>query len=440
MVKENFARLCLCSVLAVTAILSRVTQAPAAEEKKHPGKEYIPRLEKILNRNIVPFWRGKSLDFEHDGYILNIGAKGEVKPGGPKMIVTQARTVWLFAKLAGEGFDKKLNLPAAEVGFRFLKEKMWDSENGGFYWQTDAAGEKKLDAKKHLYGQAFGLYALSEYYLASKNVEAVQLAKQLFELLERKAHDKKYGGYIEFFNRDWSEPPAEEICYLGVPAGLKLMNTHLHLLEALTAFYRATELPLARERLIELINIQSNSVVRKTIGACTDKYDRNWRPRLEGEYARVSYGHDIENVWLLMDACNAAGFSNRLFEDLYRTLFDYSLKYGYDKEKGGFYDSGTFEAPADRRDKVWWVQAEAMVSALHMHRLTGEAKYIDIFEQTLGFVEENLVDWNFGEWHWAVNDRGIPGGDKANPWKAGYHNGRAMIQCLELLRSPHQDR
>lgn len=27
-----------------------------------------------------------------------------------------------------------------------------------------------------------------------------------------------------------------------------------------------------------------------------------------------------------------------------------------------------------------------------------------------------------------------PKGDKANPWKAGYHNGRAMIECLEILK------
>ena len=28
-----------------------------------------------------------------------------------------------------------------------------------------------------------------------------------------------------------------------------------------------------------------------------------------------------------------------------------------------------------------------------------------------------------------------PSGDKARPWKGPYHNGRAMIRCLELLES-----
>jgi mannobiose 2-epimerase len=221
---------------------------------------------------------------------------------------------------------------------------------------------------------------------------------------------------------------------MGMGAGFKLMNTHLHLLEGMTTFYRASKLPLARERLLELINIESNTVVRKDLGACTDKYERDWIPRLEGDYARVSYGHDIENVWLLMNACNAAGITNYPLLDLYRTLFNYSLKYGYDSAKGGFYDSGPFNQPADRRTKVWWVQSEAVVSALYMHRLTEDPKYLSIFEKTCDFIEKNMVDWENGEWHANITPEGKSQGDKANAWKACYHNGRAMIECLEILK------
>jgi mannobiose 2-epimerase len=221
---------------------------------------------------------------------------------------------------------------------------------------------------------------------------------------------------------------------MGVESGLKLMNTHLHLLEAQTAFYHAGKLPLARERLLELIQIQSNAVVRKDLGACTDKYERDWTPRLDGDYARISYGHDLENIWLLIDACNAADFSNYPLLDFYKALFDYSLKYGYDEISGGFYDSGPFNKPADRRTKVWWVETEALVSALYMYRLTQDAKYLGVFEKTYDFIEKNMVDWQNGEWHANITSEGHKQGDKANAWKAGYHNGRAMIECLTILK------
>ena len=411
-----------------------VPATPSVAQDLKSLESYIPRLERNLKENIVPFWLSKSLDRTNGGYIINFGPRGEPKGEGTKMIVTQARQVWLFSRLVRAGYGGKEYLDAADLGFRFLRDKMWDAKNGGFYWEVDVTGNQKLKPRKHLYGQSFGLYAISEYYLASGKQEALDLAIRFFNLLEARSHDKTYGGYIEYFNEDWSAPPPGELSYMAVPPGLKLMNTHLHLLEALTTFYRASKLPLARERLLELISIQSNAVVRKGLGACTDKYDRDWKPRLDRDYARVSYGHDIENVWLLADACDAAGVRNGPLIDLYRSLWDYALKYGYDEEKGGFFDSGRFNLPADNRNKVWWVQSEAIVSALTMHRLTHDPTYLSVFKKTYGFIDRYLVDWENGEWHATITPDGKPQGDKAQIWKAGYHNGRAMIECLEILK------
>jgi mannose/cellobiose epimerase-like protein (N-acyl-D-glucosamine 2-epimerase family) len=425
----------LCKMLIPILLLSIGSMLHAATNRKAIVTTYIPKFEKILQENIVPFWYSKSLDHENGGYIINFDINGRPRQAeGTKMIVTQARTVWLFSRLVRAGYGGRECLDAADIGYRFLKEKMWDAKNGGFYWEVDMTGDKKLRPRKHLYGQSFALYALSEYYLASKRQDVLDFAIRFFNLLEEKSHDKKYGGYIEFFNENWTPVPLSEGSYMGAEPGMKLMNTHLHLLEAMTTFYRASRLPLARQRLLELINIESNAVVRKKIGACTDKYERDWTPRLDGDFARISYGHDIENIWLLMDACKAAGMPNYPFVDLYRTLFDYSLRYGYDEANGGFYDSGPFNRPADRRSKVWWVQSEVIVSALYMNRLTKDPKYLSVFEKTADFIEKNMVDWKNGEWHANITPDGRPQGDKANQWKAGYHNGRAIIECLEILK------
>jgi cellobiose epimerase len=421
-------------VPVIVVLLSGWATPCPAQDRSELAKKYVPKFEKILTENIASFWLTKGIDRVNGGYIINFGPNSEPKGEGTKMIVTQARMVWLFSRLARAGYGRKKYLDAADVGYRFLRDKMWDAKNGGFYWEVDATGNQKLKPRKHLYGQSFALYALSEYYMASHRKDVLDFAVRFFNLLDAKAHDARYGGYIEFFDEDWTPPPASETSYMGTDPSLKLMNTHLHLLEAMTAFYRASKLPLARERLLELINIESNAVVRKGLGACTDKYQRDWTPRLEGNYARVSYGHDIENVWLLIDACDAAGVSNYPFLGLYRALFNYSLKYGYDKANGGFFENGPFNQPADRRTKVWWVQCEAIVSSLYMNRLTGNPKYLPVFEKTADFIENNMVDWTNGEWYANITPDGQPQGDKANVWKAGYHNGRAMIQCLEILK------
>jgi mannobiose 2-epimerase len=420
--------------LPVSLILL-VTPFVRAAEPVVKVETYVPKLERILTENIEPFWYGKSLDREHGGYIISFDAQGKLREPVTKMIVTQARQVWLFSRLARAGYEPQRHLEAARIGYRFLRDKMWDPVNGGFFWEVDVTGDKVLKPNKHLYGQGFALYALSEYYLASGDREAPDLATRLFNLIEEKAHDATCGGYIETFRPDWTAAPVDEPSYMGPPSGLKLMNTHLHLLEAFTTFYRASKLPLARERLLELIQIQSNAVVRKNLGACMDQYERDWTPRLDGTAARVSCGHDIENVWLLMDACDAVAVSDWPLMDLYKTLFEYALKYGYDEANGGFFYTGPFNQPADDREKSWWVQAEALASSLHMYERTKDPKYLAVFEKTLSFIETKVVDWETGEWHATVMPDGRPRGDKANPWKAGYHDGRAMIVCIEILKT-----
>jgi len=420
--------------LSTLLVLLAASSACAASESGQIAAKYTPRLEKILTTNIVPFWYDKGLDRVNGGYTISFDIQGKLKEPVMKMIVTQARQVWLFSRLARAGYEPKKYLEAAEHGYRFLREKMWDSTYGGFYWEVDVTGNQKLQPDKHLYGQSFALYALSEYAMASGKQEVLDFAVQFFNLLDEKSHDKVHGGYIEPFNPDWTPSPAGQSSYMGAPTDLKLMNTHLHLLEAMTTFYRASNLPIARERLLELINIESNTVVRKNLGACTDKYDPNWAVRLDSGYDRVSYGHDIENIWLLMDACDAVGVSNYPFMDLYKTLFEYSLKYGYDERNGGFFYTGRFNTAADDRSKSWWVQAEVIVSSLHMYEYTKDPKYLAVFENTFRFIEAKMVDWESGEWYETISAQGQAQGSKGSIWKAGYHNGRSMIECLEILK------
>ena len=119
------------------------------------AKIYQPRLETNLTENIVAFWYPKTLDRTNGGYILNHDIDGRLKGPGTKMIVTQARMVWFYSHLARTGHGGREYLEAADIGYRFLKDKMWDPKNGGFFWEVDVTGEKKLRPKKHLYGQSF---------------------------------------------------------------------------------------------------------------------------------------------------------------------------------------------------------------------------------------------------------------------------------------------
>ena len=390
-------------------------------------------LENILLNNIIVFWYPKVIDKVCGGFRLHHDVQGQWQGPLGKRLVTQARTTWFFSLLWGSQFCKVEFLQAAQHGFEFLCERMWDHRFGGFFWEIDSGGRSPTMPEKHLYGEAFALYALSQYALVSGDSSAQTLAVQLFHLLEKKAHDTNNGGYREFFRRDWKVIDANKAGYLNALPTSKLMNTHLHILEATAKYYQLTQDPLARERLIELIFILSNAVIHKTTGVSTDVHLADWSTACERLNCRISYGHNLENIWLLTEACRIAKIPVNPLLDLFRTIFDYSLRYGFDAKLGGFYESGLVNHFADRRRKVWWVQAEALVASLQMYSLTGECLYLECFHRTLNWITRYQTDWEYGDWHRNVTVRGTPFGKKADSWKSPYHNGRAMLMCLKLL-------
>ena len=388
-------------------------------------------LERVLLENLVPFWYPSTIDPSEGGFRLNHDARGRWRGPAPKRLVTQSRMLWFLSRLAGTRYGGPEHLAAARNGFAFLRERMWDEQYGGFYWEVDAGGRSATLPGKHLYGQAAALYAMSAYAGASADREAHALARELVALLERQAYDARFGGYIESFDRAWAATPRDGPKYTGQPGAAKSMNTHLHLMEAMSEYVRIIGDPAAHARLFELILVQSNAVLRKRIGACSDAYHPDWTPLHDG--LRVSFGHDLENVRLLGDACSAAGISDRPLLDLYRTIFDYALRFGWDRRHGGFFESGPPNTVADRRTKIWWVQAEALLAALTMWMRTGEPRYRECFVGTLRWIVRRQADWKYGEWHAEIGRFRSRSAPKADGWKGPMHTGRAVITCLEML-------
>ncbi|MEO8464793.1 MAG: AGE family epimerase/isomerase [Gammaproteobacteria bacterium] len=391
-----------------------------------------------MTGNILAFWNPKAIDRENGGYRLNHDALGEWQGrSGNRELVGQARTLWFFARLMTTPYRSKAYDSAARHGFDFLRDRLWDEQFGGFFWEVDSTGRVPTKVDKHLYGQAFGLYALAEYAIATGDARAEAMARQLYGLLEQHAHDIANGGYREFFRRDWSAAEPAFVTYMQNRADVKQLNTHVHLLEAFTRYSHLVREPAVRDRLTELIVVMSNTVVRKGAIACTDVHDSAWVPSTTPAHSLVTYGHDLENIWLLIEACEAVALPNALLRDLYESLFHNAWRFGFDHRRGGFFYQGPLRKSVTARQKVWWVQAEALLCALHMYRLTRKEVYFRCFRETLDWITRRQIDWTVGEWHGRIETDGTSSGgksgDRTGRWKTPYHNGRAIIRCLELL-------
>ncbi len=393
-----------------------------------------------LQADILDKWYPASVDSVHGGFLENFSE--DWKPGvdNQRSIVYQSRLIWIAAKEAERDRHKRAYFKGVvRHGVSFLETKMWDSANGGFYWATDPSGSPVTNSGtgKHSYGISFAIYATSEAYRATGDPAVLSLAKRTFEWLDAHAHDSVNGGYYEALAQDGTPiltPTAAMINdEIGTKIGDKSMNTHIHILEALTNLYSVWPDPTLRSRLAEVLNIVRDRVASPS-GYLTMYFKPDWTRDSHSD----SYGHDVETAFLLTEASEALGLpDDARTSQVARSLVDHALRYGYDSARGGIYDEGDADTECPPTDKVWWEQAECLNALLLMYELYGAAdsSYWDAFSTQWRFIEDHQIDSVHGGWYKSVKADGSPiaGLQKSDAWTDPYHQGRALINVSDRL-------
>jgi mannobiose 2-epimerase len=386
-------------------------------------------MEQDLRENILPFWAHHVVDEEHGGFHGLVMDDLRVDPLAPKGGVLNARILWSYSAALGRYGDPAYRR-MADRAFEYLLGHFWDEEHGGLYWMLDHAGRPIAD-RKQTYSLAFGLYGLAEYYRATGCREALDRAVRLYRTIETHATDGPRGGYWEARARDWS-PLADVRLSEKDRNAPKSMNTHLHLMEAYANLLRVWDDPGPRERLRALVEIHLDHIIGRATGHLFLFFDERWAPIGRG----VSYGHDIETSWLLMEAADLLGdpgLQARTREAALQ-MARVTLAEGFDRERGGLFAERDEDGRLDD-EKHWWMQAEAVVGFLNAYELTREEAFLDAAERTWAFIDRFLVDRTHGEWRWRVRRDGsvIPGLPKVEPWKCLYHNSRAALETIERV-------
>ena len=383
----------------------------------------VNECKKELTERIIPFWN-KLRDDENGGFYGFVDNDLQVDKKADKGVILTSRILWFYSAAYMTLEDEAL-LDNARHAFEFLK-KCVDKENGGVYWMMTYDG-KSADTMKHTYNQAFAVYALSQFYLASKEQEAIDLALELFNTIEDKCTDDI--AYLEAMSVDWKIVPNDALSENGLMAD-KTMNTVLHLIEAYTVLLKAcsnSESARIEERLLFLLEVAKNKIFNGEKNCLKVFFDRELN-----EIGDIhSYGHDIEATWLIDRACEVID-NRRLMADwrfINLRIAENSLDIAF--ENGAVNN----ERENDKIDKkrVWWVQAESVVGFVNAFQQGGEKKFIDAAETVFNWIETKQTDRRENsEWWGEVTFEGEPMRtvNMVNPWKCPYHNGR---MCIEII-------
>lgn len=391
-----------------------------------------------LRDAVMPYWRRTVPDPGHGGYLVSdpgdpaSGLRLPWRPRNPthplhKYLVTQARMLYGFSLAHRAGLGDYLE--AAELGYRFLADRMLDPEHGGFVSIATASGET-VDSRKLLYGHSIAIYGLVEFHRATNADPPLRLALEAYRTIQAHCHDARHGGWIEHADRCFRPlrstlPAARGI--VGV-AELKSADAHLHWMEALAELYQATGDQDVGESLHEALQLTRASFYPAGARFAQRLRTRDWRPIGGSRYEMASYGHEVEFAWLMIRSQQVLGVPPDW--DHFRMLVGRVLRWGWDHERGGVYFSGRGTGPATDRRKVWWTQAEALAALAD-----GWEERTPEYEKALS----GLVDWILrrhalgpdGIWITSTDELGAPlDRTRAGPWKGAYHDVRAMTKYI----------
>ncbi len=389
------------------------------------------RLEYELTGNILPFWATYTVDEENGGFYGALTNDLQVLNDAPRSAVLTARILWTFAA-AYRTTGEECYGAIARRAYDYILAYFRDPVHSGVYWAVDRHGQP-VDDRKHAYAQAFAIYGLAEHHRATGDPTALAEAQTLFRLLEAHLYDAANGGYVECCTRAWGALNDMRLSAVDVNSR-KSMNTLLHIMEAYTNLLRAWDDAGLRAQLKGLIQVFFDHVIDPEAHRFRLFFDDRWNwAHLS---TMISYGHDIEGSWLLVEAAEVLGDAGLLVRARAEAvaMADAVLRAGLNPDGSIRYESGGYGERADQ--KHWWAHAEAVVGFFNAYQISGEARFADAAHAVWAYIDARFVDRIHGDWFKVLDAASAPLPDqpKVGPWECPYHHSRMCFEMLARLR------
>ena len=382
-------------------------------------KEVKQILENDLKNNIIPFWNDM-VDEKHGGFYGATDIHHNILKEAPKGLVYISRILYGYSSLYLK-YKEELYLKLAKVAYDFLTQKMHDDTYGCFYWSVNYDGSI-LNDNKHLYGQSFALYGLSQYYYASNDKSALKYQKEMFDIIKDNMKDFP-NNYHEQYSRDF------KVLDNKIMEGYNMIpdittNTLLHLAESLAMYYYSYMNYEVKEVVNNILNILFSKGYDEKNKNLYQFLDR----KLESVVDAYSYGHNLEVSWLFIEIMKQCDISNRKYFINCVEMFEKNFELSY---KNGYVINQDFDGVIDK-SAIWWVQAEALAAIDNINRIYPKEIYYEAMRMITKFIESHFMN-DGKEWYWGINeDLSLQNEHSISEmWKANYHNIRAVLKILE---------
>ena len=398
-------------VLALLALFPPLLAA-SPEAAKHIDREWFRQTL----AGETAHWRQAA--FRPNGFFA-VSLDRQWRPVGSQngTLVTQGRQI--FVMMAGYDLTHEpAYLEAVKKGANFLLEHFRDTEKGLFFYSVTPEG-KVVDDSKDSYGLAFTILALSQAARVTRDKRYSDAALETWAQMKERLREPN-GLFKPKTDRNYARVTAQNT-----------QNPMMHLFEALLALHDAT----GSKEVLRDAQAHADNIFTKLFdareGRLPELYDRDWKaaPPEQGGYFELA--HQFEWAFLLSHAVEK-GFPKRYLA-IGQRLLNYGMRVGYDKEDGGVFSRGDYQANAVRGPKGWWEQCESLRTMMHYAALRGRKDLWPAFDQTLELAKKNLIDPEYGGWYYSYDPKAATQRTgKGGVWQVGYHVCGMYREALRL--------
>ena len=379
----------------------------------------ITRYEKELLESVVPFWEKNCVDREMGGYFTFLDRDGSVYDT-EKYMWMQWRIVYMFATLYMSEYRKESWLDIARQGYDFLV-KHGKSEDGGYYFALNRRGEPSM-APYSIFSDCFAAMGAAAMYKATGEKKyRVEADSAMRTYISRMSNPKGR----------WEKSLPGKPKRLSLASYMILANLGSVMKEYLGTEDYDADTKRAVDTVMENFWNEKYQVIFENINQ-DGTFD------LDSCAGRmINPGHGLESMWFVLQYAESHGDAELIKKAC--NAISGLYKFGLDSKFGGIYyfmdvlGKPHIELQWDM--KLWWPHNEAVIAALYAYRLSGEKKFMDMFENIDEWSWKHFRDRKYGEWYAYLNRDGHPTHyHKGGKWKTFFHVPRSLLFCIRQMK------
>ena len=299
----------------------------------------VARLKRWVVEEALPLWGETGFDAPRGSFVERLTFEGSPVLSAPRRAMVQARQIYVFSHAALLGWRPEGEATALEAAHRLIDR--YQGVDGGHGWIFSVHPDGAVhDAKRDFYAHSFALFGLAWAYKLAPEPRFLAAAINTLSVLDQH-FESPTGGYHSVLPGDASQ---------------REQNPHMHLFEAMLAWFEATGREMFIARAAELYGMMAARFFQHRTGILAEYFDGSWNPR-EGVDGRICEpGHHFEWSWLLR---RYAALSGRRDLPVAQALKAFGDRHGFDSE-GFVVDQLLDDGRVHKTSRRCWPHTEAI--------------------------------------------------------------------------------